>query len=336
MKKVLFLLIYFAVFSTLCFARRGVDPSFRPFDDEEVVSTESSGSLSSDKVWKDPYLGMEFVWVSGGCFSGSAFGHKVCVSGFWMSKYEVTFSQFDRFFSEVMQPKLEDECLFCQTGNCVKNCEYEADALHRDEGWGRGERPAINVSWYDALAFAEWLSKKTGRVFRLPTEAEWEYACSACGATQYGTKGGQLSSKLAKYSSTNRMRGPGSDDNPFATSIVGSFPANALGLYDMSGNVWEWCLDAFSGPGVGGTWRSRLSKDILDPLVTEDGLKSIGGNPSKLLKSLVRKRSKTSRVIKGGGWDSNASYLACSAQDHMFSTAKRNNTGFRLVMIPKE
>ncbi|MCK4507572.1 MAG: SUMF1/EgtB/PvdO family nonheme iron enzyme, partial [Desulfuromonadales bacterium] len=87
--------------------------------------------------------------------------HRVKTDDFYIGKYEVTFEQYDQF---------------CDATNRDKPS---------DEGWGRGSRPVINISWNDAVAYAKWLSKKSGRTVRLPTEAEWEYACRAGTTTKY-------------------------------------------------------------------------------------------------------------------------------------------------------
>jgi formylglycine-generating enzyme required for sulfatase activity len=127
--------------------------------------------------------------------------HTVTLSGFKMSKYEVTFAQYDAF------------------------CDATGRQKPSDEGWGRGNRPVINVDWNDATAFAEWMG------CRLPTEAEWEYACRAGTTTPYHT-GSSLNSSQANV-----------DGGVGQTKPVGSYAPNAWGLYDMHGNVWEWCSD---------------------------------------------------------------------------------------------
>jgi formylglycine-generating enzyme required for sulfatase activity len=127
--------------------------------------------------------------------------HPVSLSGFKMSKYEVTFAQYDAF------------------------CDATGRQKPSDEGWGRGNRPVINVDWNDATAFAQWMG------CRLPTEAEWEYACRAGTTTPFNT-GSSLNSSQANFNS-----------NVGQTKPVGSYAPNAWGLHDMHGNVWEWCSD---------------------------------------------------------------------------------------------
>jgi formylglycine-generating enzyme len=127
--------------------------------------------------------------------------HPVSLSGFKMSKYEVTFAQYDAF------------------------CDAKGRQKPSDEGGGRGNRPVINVDWNDATAFAQWMG------CRLPTEAEWEYACRAGTTTPFNT-GSSLNSSQANFNS-----------NVGQTKPVGSYAPNAWGLHDMHGNVWEWCSD---------------------------------------------------------------------------------------------
>ncbi len=131
-----------------------------------------------------------------------------------------------------------------------------------DRGWGRGNRPVINVSWYDAIDYAEWLSQETGYTYRLPTEVEWEYAARAGTNTKYWW-GDRSSHKYANY---NKVK---------YTLPVGSFSANQFGLHDTVGNVWEWtcskytykyngeeqrCIEANDKSKVilrGGSWNSK-------------------------------------------------------------------------------
>ena len=135
-----------------------------------------------------------------------------------VSKFAITFEEWDACVAE---------------GGCN-------GYLPRDEGWGRGKHPAINISWQDAKAYVTWLSHKTGVSYRLLTDNEWEYAARAGTSTAYywGDKAGK---NLANCD------GCGSPWDNQSTAPVGSFAPNAFGLYDMLGNVWQWVEDA-SGP----------------------------------------------------------------------------------------
>ena len=116
-----------------------------------------------------------------------------------------------------------------------------------DQGWGRGRRPVINVSWKDAKAYVEWLSEKTGKPYRLLSEAEWEYAARAGTTTRYWW-GNAITRKNAN-----------SGGYLGKTAKVGSYPPNAWGLFDMHGNVWEWGEDCIynsylGAPNDGSAW----------------------------------------------------------------------------------
>ena len=144
----------------------------------------------------------------------------VRVEGFSIGKYEVTFAEYDRF------------------------AEATGRSSPYDEGWGRGRRPVIDVSWDDATAYARWLSEETGRQYRLPTEAEWEYAARAGTETAYPW-GDRVGHNKANCD------GCGSRWDDKQTAPVGSFEANAWGLHDTVGNVWEWTCSEYD-EGYGG------------------------------------------------------------------------------------
>ena len=186
--------------------------------------------------------------------------HSVSLSGFKMSKYEVTFAQYDTF--------------------CAATGRQKPD----DYGWGRGNRPVINVDWNDATAFAQWMG------CRLPTEAEWEYACWAGTTTPYHT-GSSLNSSQANFNS-----------NVGQTEPVGSYSPNAWGLYDMHGNVLEWCSD----------WYGDYSS----------GAQTNPKGPS----------SGSYRVLRGGSWINIGRECRSANRDGDVRSGRYFNLGFRLVV----
>ena len=189
-----------------------------------------------------------------------------------MGKYPVTFEEYDRFVSA--------------TG------AYRPD----DEGWGRGTGPAINVSREDARAYAVWLSEQTGKRYRLPSEAEWEYAARAGTTTRYSW-GDDIGANRANFG------GCGSEwDNK--TSPVGSFAANAFGLYDMHGNIREWVEDC---------WH-----DNYEGAPTDGSAWTTGGDDSLA-------------VLRGGSWGHSPRYLRSANRVRNRPSGRVNGSGFRLV-----
>jgi formylglycine-generating enzyme required for sulfatase activity len=150
--------------------------------------------------------------------------HQVVIAEpFRMGKYEVTFAEYDVYvFAARMEGKEEHKDIH----------------LPGSQGWGRGCRPVINVSWEDAVAYAKWLSEQTGKRYRLPTEAEWGYAARAGSTTRFWW-GDEVQQDGKVWAN---CLGCGSDWG-LRTAPVGSFPANPFGLYDMAGNVDEWVED---------------------------------------------------------------------------------------------
>ena len=148
---------------------------------------------------------------------------------FAVGKFEVTFAQWEACVAE-------------------RACKHEPG----DEGWGRGRRPVINVSWDDAVQYAAWLSQKTGKAYRLLTEAEWEYAArgttSASEPAPPFSTGATINYKQANYDA-NFVYGSSGKMGIFRqkTVDVGTFARNAFGLHDMHGNVWEWVQDCYKG-----------------------------------------------------------------------------------------
>jgi formylglycine-generating enzyme required for sulfatase activity len=173
-----------------------------------------------------------------------------------------------------------------------------------DQGWGRGRRPVINVSWNDAKAYIEWLNTEAGLdgqpdAYRLPSEAEWEYACRA-GTTTPFSCGATISTKQANFDGTSAYSKATFREK---TTPVGSFPANAFGLHDMHGNVWEWCEDVLNDCYAG---------------APTDGSAWLTGDASR-------------RVLRGGSWDNYPNQLRSAFRYGSNSIYSVNEWGFRLA-----
>ncbi len=198
--------------------------------------------------------------------------HMVSLSAFKMSKYEVTFEQYDLF------------------------CDATGREKPNDNGWGRGNLPVINVSWDDANAFAEWMG------CRLPTEAEWEYACRAGTSTTFNT-GNCISTDLANYCGNYPYKRCRKGAYRERTMPVGSFAPNAWGLYDMHGNVMEWCND----------WNG-------DYPVWEENISNPQGPDSGW-----------GRVYRGGSWGMRAKMCRSAIRGFANPNLRIPERGFRLV-----
>lgn len=162
-----------------------------------------------------------------------------------------------------------------------------------DNGWEGPNRPVIHVSWEDAQAYLAWLRRRTGQPYRLPSEAEWEYACRAGTHGRYPF-GDAIAPSFANY-----------DRQVGATRDVGSYPANAWGLYDMNGNVWEWVEDGWSDG--------------------HDGA-APDGSPRPLAAGVY------DRVIRGGSWDDPARRVRCISRNRKDQDQRENEIGFRVAL----
>jgi formylglycine-generating enzyme required for sulfatase activity len=238
------------------------------------------GTVFRDKL-KNGSEGPEMVVIPAGAFimgdnQGSWFAgsekpvHQVKIpKPFAMGRYEVTFEEYDQFAKA--------------TGR----------ELPGDQGWGRGRLPVINVSWNDAVAYAEWLSQQTAKRYRLPSEAEWEYAARAGTETRYWW-GNEMKPDMAQY---NKWSG--------GTVPVGSFTPNPFGLYDTAGNVREWVQDCWHGdyngaPTEGSAWGPENGGD-------------------------------RQRVIRGGSWGDIPVALRTSYRYGGNANFRNANIGFRLA-----
>lgn len=171
----------------------------------------------------------------------------------------------------------------------------------------------MSVSWNDAQAFCAWLSKKTGRTVQLPTEAQREYACRAGTRTRFSF--GSNDEDLHKHenycdkSNTSQMSRPGYRDMAHSdgfdrTAPVVSFAANPWGLYDMQGNVWEWCADYYAP--------NYANINTKDPTGPADG---------------------TLRVLRGGSWAANAAQCRAANRDGRKTDMRYAGTGMRVVVV---
>jgi len=208
--------------------------------------------------------------------------HQACFNTFMIDRYEVTFDAYDKF------------------------AQATGRELPDDESMGRGRRPVINVDWDDARAYAAWASNKYGARFRLPTEAEWEYACLGGGRGEPYC-GGYNPAEVAVY-------------HQATTEPVGSKKPNALGLYDMSGNAWEMTCSPY---------------DIEFSIVNAE---YAGGEMKCLEKS---PRGDVTLVFRGGSWESPSKYIRGARRrinfyggNTAFGEPIVSNMGFRLVVDP--
>ena len=192
---------------------------------------------------------------------------------FAVGKYEVTFAEWGACWAD---------------GGCRRD--------PRDEGWGRGNRPVINVSWKDAQAYVGWLSQQTGKQYRLLSESEWEYAARAGSQTRYAWGDGIGRNRANCRSCGSRWDGE-------STAPVGSFAANAFGLHDLHGNVWEWVEDC---------WNDSYRGARVDGAAWEVG-------------------DCSRRVTRGGSWYSSPGHLRSASRVKDGTTSGSFHIGFRVA-----
>jgi formylglycine-generating enzyme required for sulfatase activity len=216
-----------------------------------------------------------------GRFDAESPQHRVTIRySFLVGKFEVTFDEWDACVS---------------AGGCNGLGPASEGG---DNGWGRGNRPVINVSWDDTKSYISWLSDKMGKTYRLLSEAEWEYAARA-GTTTRFRWGDNIGSDWAN------CIGCGSQWDNNKTAPVGSFSVNAFGLYDMHGNVWEWVEDCYNEnyDGAPNDESARLS--------------AVGGCDL--------------RVERGGSWSETPRFMRSAFRLYGFTVDRRDNLGFRVA-----
>jgi formylglycine-generating enzyme required for sulfatase activity len=255
--------------------------------------------------------------------------HRVTVSSFYMGRYPITQAQWravasrtdlkverdlnpdPSYFKDPPKPPLESEA--------SDSPPFEGARGGSPTRW---DRPVERVNWYDAVEFCARLSKLTGKEYRLPSEAEWEYACRA-GTTTPFHFGETITGELANYDASRTYADEPKGEYREETTPVGQFPPNAFGLYDMHGNVWEWCLDPWhknyqgEPPRDGSVWDEDNNDNRYQSLLVS-------------AKELLTDRP--SRVLRGGSWY-DFPRLCRSAYRYSFDGRRglNDNYGFRVV-----
>lgn len=245
-------------------------------EESDIVNNASTPSAGEQRYFDH----VSFVWIPKGEFvmgsPESELGrhadeqqHEVQIEkGFWMGQYTVTFEQYD---------------LFCDETQCKKP---------HDQGWGRRKHPVISVNWFDGVAYADWLSKKSGRCYRLPTEAEWEYAARAGTTTAFST-GSNINISQAHYV----------DDREQQTKEVGSYEHNPWNLYDVHGNIWEWTASIYQENYEG-----------------------------EELNNSSAERSDIERTVRGGSWVNYATRLRSAMRRSYAASLRYGYMGFRISL----
>jgi formylglycine-generating enzyme required for sulfatase activity len=252
--------------------------------------------------FREPVTGMEFIMVPEGCFSmGNQYGdayfnempvHEVCLTSFSIGRYAVTRGAFSSFVAATGY-RTDAE----RNGGCFvydgREWQKNPGASWRNPGFLQNDRhPAVCVSWNDAQHFSRWLSTKSGREIRLPQEAEWEYAARSGGKRERYAGSDDIDT-VAWYADNSNNR----------THPAGEKLANGLGLYDMSGNVWQWTSDWYN-------WNYYRISPRVNPTGPESG---------------------TQRVFRGGSWFYDARGVRNSYRDFAAPDFASSYLGFRLV-----
>lgn len=271
-------------------------------------------------------VNIDFVFVKGGTFEmGSENGdsdekpvHNVTVDDFYMSKYEITVGQFAKFVKSTGY-KTEAEkrgwswVLKDGKWKHANGVSWKADPQRdKSDGTSKEDFPVTHISWSDANEFCKWLSEKTHLTYRLATEAEWEYAAGGGQKSVFKNDTDSTSViKLSKYSGTNSEKNLESyawyqQNSKSKSHPVGKKKPNELGLYDMTGNVWEWCADWYKADYYD-------ESPTINPKCTETG---------------------AYRVIKGGSWFEDAYGCRNSNRGRSLPDPTVSNIGFRIVCEP--
>jgi len=294
--------------------------------------TPSPGERKVGDSWTDPTSRMEFLWVPPGCFkmgspaSDDGFSneqpeHTVCLTGFWLGKYTVTVSQFRQFIQatgyKTDAEKVGAANIFNHNGLVeIKGLNWRNPGFLQNDS-----HPVVAVSWNDAQAYADWLSKQNSEIFRLPTEAEWEYAARS--GTTTLRFWGDNPDETCKYANVLDLMGQRENglemeafncsDGYAQTAVVGSYSPNAFGLHDMLGNVMQWCEDIYQVDAYVHHARNN-------PVTTVDGV--------------AQRKRKMSRVVRGSSWNAISDDVRAPLRTPAGEDYRYVGIGFRLVRFP--
>jgi formylglycine-generating enzyme required for sulfatase activity len=258
---------------------------------KQATPAQATGKSSDLKPYLETIAGtrvkFDMVPVSGGkFFLGSPENESERnadegpqIQPFWMGAMEVTWDEYDIFaFSQDIPKKPAPGATPTASDAVTRPTPPYADESF---GYGKGRQPVISVTHHAAMEYCRWLTQKTGKLYRLPTEAEWEYACRAGSKTVYSF--GEDAKKLAEYAWF-------ADNSEGTPHPVGKKKPNPLGLYDMHGNVAEWCLDSYAKD-----FYSTLKSGIVEPV-------------------LVPTEKRYPNSVRGGSWDDDAQRLRSAAR----------------------
>jgi sulfatase modifying factor 1 len=254
--------------------------------------------------------------LEAGWFKNEHPQHRVRITKpFYLSMYEVTVGDFRRFVDDTKHTadaeKGEEPGAFGWNPD-TKEFGFNAKYSWQNAGFEQtDEHPVVNVSWNDAVAFCKWLSRKEGKTYRLPTEAEWEYACRGGATTRHYSgddpetlaKVGNVADATFKAKFPNRKYTIKASDGYVFTAPVGKFTPNAFGLYGMHGNAWQWCADWYG---------------------LEYYAKSLANDPSG-------PDSGHNRVLRGGSWYSRPDFTRSAERDGDSPNFRLFSAGFRVV-----
>jgi formylglycine-generating enzyme required for sulfatase activity len=250
----------------------------------EIIDRQPSSALCLTETLSEGVT-LDLILIPGGTFKMGDNRHhpdeqpihQVTLSPFYMGKYPITQAQYRSIMGE-------------------------------HQGFGIGtDYPIEQINWHDALEFCTKLAQQTGKQYRLPSESQWEYACRATTTTAFHF-GDTITPDLANYNGDYPYNGAPQGENREQTTPVGNFPPNAFGLYDMHGNVWEWCLDEYQpnyqiAPTDGSAWI----------------------NPNSL-------ESEQKRVMRGGAWDYVAKGCRSTVRCSLDPSIRIAGCGLRVIL----